>query len=62
MKQLSRKAGLGDTTVQYILRHSDTVNLEVLRRIANALGVCIVSVTYGVRREVVPNGGTENSE
>jgi hypothetical protein len=37
MKALSRKADLGDTTVQYILRHSTTVNLETLRRLANAL-------------------------
>jgi hypothetical protein len=39
MKVVSRKAGLGDTTLQYILRNSDTVNLETMRRLANALGV-----------------------
>jgi hypothetical protein len=55
MKQLSRKAGLGDTTVQYILRHCDTASLETLRRLANALGICVVYLTYGVHRVVAPS-------
>ena len=55
MKQLSLRAGLGSTTVQYILRHCDTASLDTLRRLANALGVCIVYLTFGVHRAVVPS-------
>jgi transcriptional regulator with XRE-family HTH domain len=59
MKELSRRAGLGDTTVQYILKNSDTVCLETLRRIANALGVCVIYLTFGVHRDVVPSEAVE---
>jgi hypothetical protein len=55
MRKLSLKAGLGGTTLKYLLQNADTLTIDTMCRIAAALGLCVVYLTYGVHRVVVPS-------
>ena len=48
MRKLGILAGLGSTTIRHTLTQAETITLDSLRRIANAMGTSVVYLSFGV--------------